>query len=115
MEKLRITVPPLYADEVNIEAGMKFDIDKDKKGKKKITKAAHIQLLFWDKLSQMVVSRVELDIVTAKKLTTMLKQNVERVMDEIHKRELPEAVKKQIEEQKLHPKKEAEKKGCYFG
>lgn len=114
MDKLRINTPQLHADEVNVDAGLRFDITKDEKGKKGVTKTPHIELMFWDKAGQMVISRIHLDLSTAKKLAAMLKSHTDKVTEELSKKGLPESVKEQIEKQEKEAK-QGNPKNSYFG
>lgn len=93
-------VKPIYADEVNITAGLKVNVEKQEKGKDIVTKSGNIQLLFFDNATKAVVARIVIDPITAKNLSFGLKVNAEKLMEEIKSDKVPKQVKEQLENSK---------------
>ncbi len=90
-------VKPIYADEANVVAGLKVNIEKNDKGKEVITKTGNINIIFFDNTTKAVVSRVVVDPITAKNLANQLKANAENIMTEIKSDKIPQQMKDQIE------------------
>jgi len=103
-EKQQFVIPPdlrpIYADEVIITSPMKVVIEKDDKGTEKIRKHGNIILSFFDNQTKIIVAKIVVNPLTAKALGNLLIKNSDKLLEELDKKEIPNEIKKQIEEAK---------------
>ncbi len=98
---MNVNVQPIYADEANVNANIKFNFEKINENEEKIRKIGRIDIMFFDQLTKTVVSRIVLDPFTAKVLGNMLIQNANKTIGELDSPNVPEEVKKQMELRKI--------------
>lgn len=91
-------VHPIYADEANVNANVKINIEKDEEGNEVVKKVGKIDILFMDQVTKSVINRVIIDPFTAKVLGKILIDNADKLLKEIDNREVPQEVKDQIKE-----------------
>ncbi|MGM5488799.1 MAG: hypothetical protein ACQESG_07670 [Nanobdellota archaeon] len=100
--KMPANVQPVYADEANVNANVKINIEKDEAGNEQVRKAGKVDVMFFDQFTNSVVSRVVIDPFTAKVLSRVLHDNAEKLINELESKEVPQQVKDQISQKKEH-------------
>jgi hypothetical protein len=93
-------VKPIFADDVNVNANIKVNVEKKDNGEEKFTKSGRIDLLFFDQFTKTIVSRVVIDPYTAKVFAKILEANASKMIEEIERSELPDEVKERMKQQK---------------
>ena len=89
---------PVYADEANVNANVKVNVEKDKDGNETIRKSGKIDMLFFDQFTRTIVSRIVIDPFTAKLLSKMLSDHADKLIEELDSSDVPEQVKKRLAE-----------------
>jgi hypothetical protein len=93
-------IKPLFADEVNVNANIKVNVEKKEDGTEHFTKTGRIDLLFFDQFTKTIISRIVIDPYTAKVFAKVLEANASKMIEEIEKKELPPEVKERMKKQK---------------
>ena len=106
-------VRPIYADEVNVSSGYKANVE-EKDGKKIANKIGKIDLMFLDRVSNSVISRVVIDPLTANALGTLLTDHANKIINQITNTNVPEEITNQIKEKQKAKISTAEHHG-YIG
>lgn len=104
---------PIYAEEVMWSAGIKVSLEKDDKGNEKIIKHGHIEFTFFDSKTNQVVARVIISPITAKAIADKLGKDVNNLLKELEKKEIPKELKEKLKKQQKQPKPIT--KPNYFG
>ena len=94
--KMPVHIQPVFADEANVNANVKVNLEKTEDGEDQVRKIGKIDVLFFDQFARSIVSRVVIDPFTAKSLGRLLINNADRLMQEMENNEIPEEVKEQI-------------------
>ncbi len=98
--KMPVNVQPIYADEANVNANVKINIEKDEDGNEQVRKVGKVDVMFFDQFTNSVISRVIIDPFTAKALSRVLHENAEKLINELESKEVPQQVKEQISQKK---------------
>ena len=96
--KMPANLRPIYADEANVNANVKVNIEKDKDGNEIIRKSGKVDMLFFDQFTRSVISRIVIDPFTAKVLSKMLADHADKLIEELDKTDVPDQVKKRLAE-----------------
>jgi len=87
-------VKPVYADDAVLLNAMKFNVDKDKKNK--VTKIPKLEVLFYDRSTRTVVSRVVFDVLTAKALGKILLADADKLLKDMKTDKIPKNVQPKV-------------------
>ena len=80
--KIDPSIKPIFADEVQLICALKQDKREDG-----FFKEGNLSLIFFDNFTRKAVSRIVLNLITAKQLTNVLIQNIKSLEKEMDSKE----------------------------
>ncbi|MCB9362644.1 hypothetical protein H6504_04365 [Candidatus Woesearchaeota archaeon] len=108
-------IKPIYADECNVNANIKINIEKTPEGHEKIRKAGKVDMLFLDQFTRSILARVVIDPYTAKVFGKILLENADRLINEIENPHIPEEVRQQIKDREEAATRSNQPVNTYIG
>ncbi|MFH1212183.1 MAG: hypothetical protein V1659_04640 [Candidatus Woesearchaeota archaeon] len=95
-------VKPVYADDAILLNAMKVSVNKEAK-KDSVTKIPKLEILFYDRNTKTVVSRIVVDILTGKALGQILLADTEKLLKDMKSSDIPEELSKPKPKQDNEP------------